>query len=437
MLIAGVSEKIITPDFPAFLTGYPLPLDRYHTDVHDDIKAHCFYLQNRGVRLAIVTLDLCYYSKSRVQIVRRQIEQACGIPAGHIMISTTHTHSGPAPAGIPFGLWDEDREMYPHYLDEVNRQIVAGVQAAMMNVFPAEIAIGHGICGKEQNVGGNRRDKEGLTDPQVWVTAIRDDAKAVRGILVDYALHPTFLHAENRSLSADYPAYIYEYFQKNDPAVIVGFQMGASGNQSSRHFRSGQTFAEARRVGYALASEAQRVLARLEYDSDPQLFSMRADISPALKPIPTPEQAAQDQQNAEKAYQDSVSGHKPYPLQRTLECALIGANRRLLIAQAGEKALDGYRALLPFEIMVLGIGAGRIVGVPCEMFVEFGLRLKQESPCVLTCLATTTNGASNGYLYTQEAFAEGGYEPMVSIFAPEAGDQVIDAALGLLRKECL
>jgi hypothetical protein len=435
MLIAGVSEKIITPDFPAFLTGYPEPLDRYHNDVHDDIKAHCFYLKNHDVRLAIITLDLCYYSKSRVRMVREEIEAVCGIPAANIMISTTHTHSAPAPAGIPFGLWNENREMYPHYLDWINRQIVAGVREAMMQAFPADIAIGHGLCGREQNVGGNRRDKDGPADPEVWTVAIRDDEQRIRGILVNYALHPTFLHAESYSLSADYPCYIYEYFQQKDPAVVVGFQMGASGNQSSRHFRSGQTFEEARRVGHALAREAERVLQTLSFEQDPQLFVRHADLMPALKPIPEPEQALADQQAAELALETARNQDRPYAEQRTLECTLIGANRRLAIARAGSRAYDGYQSLFPFDIMLIGIGSGRIVSVPCEIFVEFGLRLKQESPCRQMYLATVTNGASNGYLFTRESYEEGGYEPLVSIYTPEAGDQVIDTALALLRED--
>jgi hypothetical protein len=50
-------------------------------------------------------------------------------------------------------------------------------------------------------------------------------------------------------------------------------------------------------------------------------------------------------------------------------------------------------------------------------------------------LATVTNGASNGYLFTRESYEEGGYEPLVSIYTPEAGDQVIDTALALLRED--
>ncbi|NLM77149.1 MAG: hypothetical protein GX173_03570 [Ruminococcaceae bacterium] len=434
MLIAGVREKVITPDFPTFMAGYPLPPDRYHSEVHDDIKAHIFYLKNHDVRLAIITVDLCFYTKPRVRKVRQAIEDACGIPAANIMISATHTHSAPVTSGVPFRIAVEKSEMYPHYLDWIDEQLVDGVREAMLNAFPAKIAMGYGHCGSEQNVGGNRRHKDGPADPSVWVTALRDDSDKLRGVLVNYALHPTFLHAESYSITADYPGYVYDYFQKKDPGLVVGFQLGAAGNQSSRHFRSGQTFEEAKRVGYALGAEAERVLDTLTYSADPKLLVRSTEMNPALKPIPTLEEAQEDQQVAEHNLQLSREQNAPYPEQRTLECTLIGANRRLKLAQAGPDAYNGYKSMFPYEIMLIGIGEDRIVSAPCEIFVEFGLRLKKESPAAKTCFGTVTNGSSGGYLYTQESYEEGGYEPLVSIYAPEAGDQVVEKALQLLRE---
>ncbi len=434
MLLAGVCEKVITPDFPTFLSGYPEPLDRYHNEVHDDIKAHCFYLKNRGVQLAIVTLDLLYHSKARVAQLRQEIEKELGIPAANIMVSATHTHSGPAPASLPFGSRDERVEMYPYYLSWVNQQILAGVRAAMLGAFAATIGIGKGHCGKEQNVGGNRRDKDGPADPEVWTVVIRDDLDKVRGILVNYALHPTFLHAHSKSISADYPAFIYEYLQEKYPGVVTGFQIGAAGDQSSRHFRADQTFAEAKRVGTAIGKAAGDLVDSLEYENDPTLFVAKTEIEPDLKPIPTLEDATAGQAKAQLDLETARLNNEPYPYQRTLECTLIGANRRLKLAQIGPNAYDSYQPLFPLEIMLIGIGDARIITVPVEIFVEFGLRLKKESPRAKTIFGSVSNGTSGGYVYTREALAEGGYEPLVSIYAPEAGDRIIKTALELLHQ---
>ena len=434
MLIAGVAESIITPHFPVYLMGYPLPLDRYHKDVHDDLKAHCFFLKNRAVSLVIVTLDLVFYSKRRVRLVREKINRLTDIPLDHIMISATHTHSGPVTASIPFRLWNDEIEMYPDYLDFVDEKIVQGVHKAMLTAFPAVIGSDFGICGREQNVGGNRRHKDGPSDPQVWVTAIKDETDKLRAVLLNYALHPTFLHAENFSITADYPGYIYEYFKKDDSNLVVGFQLGAAGDQSSRHFRSGQTFAEAKRVGYALAAEARRVIEGIEFSQDPVLAVARKMIMPSLKEIPPLAQAEEKQRQAVAALEKSRANAEPYGVQRTLECSLIGAERRLKIAREGENGQAGFQTLFPFEIMVMAIGEVRIAAVPCEIFVKYALRIKRESPSPKTYLATVSNGSSSGYVYTPQAGAEGGYEPLVSIYAPQAGEEVYTAIMELLAE---
>jgi neutral ceramidase len=434
MLYAGVKEKIITPDFPTLLAGYPLPKDRYHNAVNDDLKAHCFYLKNDETEIAIVTLDLISWTKRRAKMVREQINKVCGIKPMNILISATHTHSGPVCGSVPFELWDDRKEMYPYYLDQVSQKIVDGVKEAKESAFSAKIAMGKGHCGKEQGVGGNRRHKDGLADPEVWVTAIKDDNDKLRGVLVNYALHPTFLHAENKTITADYPAYIYEYFQKQDSNIVVGFQNGAAGNQSSRHFRTGQTFEEAKRVGYAIAAEAEKVIADLKFDNNPTLFTDYTEIVPSMKRIPSVEEARATKEEAEKSLENSRKNNEPYAVQRTWECTLIGANGMLRKAEAGKEGLDGWLTNSPFEIFVLGIGENRIVTVPCEIFVEFALRLKKESPYKNTYLASTSNGYGSGYVYTPESLKEGGYEPIGSIYADTVGDEIVDAALELLKK---
>ena len=46
-----------------------------------------------------------------------------------------------------------------------------------------------------------------------------------------------------------------------------------------------------------------------------------------------------------------------------------------------------------------------------------------------------TNGELPGYVYTPDAIGDGGYEVGNSIFAPEAGDEIVKAAEKLLNGE--
>jgi hypothetical protein len=54
-----------------------------------------------------------------------------------------------------------------------------------------------------------------------------------------------------------------------------------------------------------------------------------------------------------------------------------------------------------------------IVGLPGEAFVEYGLKLKSLTRYVVVLLTLANDYI--GYLPTEEAFREGGYEPSVSV----------------------
>lgn len=430
---AGLSEGIITPDFPVLMAGYPEPKDRYHREVHDDLGVHCFYLSSGGVELALISFDLGELSKKRTRAIREGVEKRCGIPAEGVSVSCTHTHSGPVTTTL--SLWNDDRELYPFYLDFITKIALEKMAEAKAGAFEASLSLARGHCGREQGVGGNRRNKDGPADPDVCVLGIREKGGVLRGLLVNYALHPTFLHAESRALSADYPGYIYRYFKEKDPSLVTGFLQGASGNQSSRHFRQGQSFDEAGRAAYAIAAEAERVLAAAPVLEDPPLFAASYGFDPPLYEIPTLEKALAGEKQARREYEEAKGAEKPYPLVRTLECTLIGAEHLLEIARAGDTAVRNIRANSPLEVQIMGIGDYRLVFYSCEIFVEFGLRLKRESPFPLF-FTTCTNGAASGYICTPEAHAEGGYEALWTRYRPETGDMLVDFTLDKLKRLC-
>ncbi len=66
------------------------------------------------------------------------------------------------------------------------------------------------------------------------------------------------------------------------------------------------------------------------------------------------------------------------------------------------------------------------------MFVEFSLDIKRQIPN--TFLMSYTNGELQGYLVTQQAVDEGGYESANAIFqSPESGNLLVQKTLELLK----
>ncbi|MGV3720437.1 MAG: hypothetical protein ACO1SX_05950, partial [Actinomycetota bacterium] len=92
---------------------------------------------------------------------------------------------------------------------------------------------------------------------------------------------------------------------------------------------------------------------------------------------------------------------------------LAGAKRPLSTMEeiyAGETVqMAEYPASVPVLLQAMRIGDLSITAIPCEVFVEIGLELKQKSPIKPTFTVSLANGY-NGYLPTPEHHALGGYE---------------------------
>lgn len=399
--------------------------------------ASCMYLDNSVEKIAFVALDLVKYSKSLVRKARARIEGACGIPGKNVMISCTHTHSGPliSPIINIDGIKKGEEPDYG-YLNEVEDKIVEVVREAVASSFTAKIGVEKGSCGKEQGVGGNRRDPNGLADPEVWVIGIQDSECRWRGCAVKYALHPTLIHGESKVVSADYPCYLRRYLSEIKPGITTLFLQGTSGNQSSRYFRKGQTFSEAKRIGETIAAEANRVMDNMTLAENAELVVQSVEKTIDIREIPPLDKAERAIESARRKLEGLRENKAPYTDIRTAEVNLLGAENQYgyALVRSKKQKIAAVEDELPVEVQVIGIGDGRIVGVQGELFVEYGLLMQSRSPFDKTFVVELANGALPGYLCTREAYREGGYEAGTSLLTGNSGDEIAAAAAELLAK---
>ena len=205
MLKAGMTRADITPPQGLELAGYP-HYPRYNTGSHDPLYATCMYLEDENEAVAMVTLDLLFFSKKHVKEVRRRVEAACGLLGSHVMISCSHTHSGPWASGrLDIESLEAGKEQPLEYVEFLISTITNLITGAKKDAFLAKFAAGAALCGAESGIGGNRRLPGGPHDPLVSVMAVKDGEDTVRGVLVNYTLHPTFIHEWSNVCTADYP----------------------------------------------------------------------------------------------------------------------------------------------------------------------------------------------------------------------------------------
>ena len=421
MLKAGIAIKDISPKKGVEMAGYP-HCPRPNIGVHDPLYCVALHLDNGKESITMLTFDLLYFGKKYCKAIREKM-------GGNIMFTTTHTHSGPWSSTPLASELAEGLDNDPDYIAFLLPAVEECIKEARENTFDAKFATGVGHCGKEQGVGGNRRVKNGVQDDSVNVICVKDMDDKVRGILLNYALHPTFLHTESLWVTADYPAYIRRYLNFAFPDAIFMFAQGTSGNQSSRYHRVGQDFEEAARVGTTLGVEIYHTINNMEFTDDIDILFKNAEVELPIRTYPPLEKAEADMIAARRRFAEMPDDD--YIAKRNAELDMFGRENEFYYSELYAKQGKISDEELPCEVMTLKLGDTLICGMQGEIFVEFGLELKAASPAEKTFVFEVTNGALPGYIFTPEAYDEGGYEVGTSIFTREAGAMITDAIKAL------
>jgi hypothetical protein len=434
-LRVGVSKREINPHKPMFLVGYP-HVPRTSTGIHDPLFASAFYLSNGKQEILLIALDILYISAATTRRCREAIQKACGIPAECILISATHTHSGPVT--VDFLMWEEDPvvpPVDPDYLEFFVRQIVSVGITAKEEATPAQLAIART---EVSGVGGNRLANGGTMDHEVGLFYARRaaDARPI-GLAMIYGMHPTVMHEDSKLVSSDFPGFARLQIEEDLPGITVVYHNGPCGNLSPRYDVTGQTFAEAERLGRRLGTAAVAAIRSLDdqaFQDRVSLDAQQALVNLPERRFPSVEEAEAGLVKAREQYERlkrEGAGHGPV---RTAECAVFGAEEAVTLAKAQasgrvQKLLDAY---LPVEVQVLRIGETFLVGLPCEIFVEYGLDLKQRASGQAFVISMA-NGELQGYIVTPEAEVAGGYEAAFSMFRSDGGRIMLDAAVELMQ----
>ncbi len=437
MLKAGIVRKDITPPQGLELAGYP-HYPRYNTGAHDPLYATCMYLENDGVAVAMVTLDLLFFSKKHVLETRKRVEKTCNIPGSHVMISCSHTHSGPWASGrLDIESLEAGKEQPAEYVETLIQSIVDIITDAKENAFKAAFTSGTALCGAESGIGGNRRMPGGPHDPLVSVMAVKDETNAVRGMFVNYTLHPTFIHEWSNVCTADYPCYLKLQLEDMEPGVIVGFTQGTSGNQSSRYYRQGESYDEAERVGRILGKAAHTVLDKAQWVTELPIQVANSELELELRDFGTEEALMEQVAHDEAIYKELYAKYgdskvrEEYYLWQNANLKLLGSEDQLGYVRMRKQGIkvELLEDEAPAEIQIFRLGGTCVVGFPGEAFVEFGLYIKATAGFGMVVVNELTNGCLPGYMYTPESLVTGGYETDTSMLGEKFGCNMVKKVL--------
>jgi len=197
----------------------------------DSLTAKALVLSNGTTKAAIIKIDAIGVDRA----MRDELEQTAktlGIPAGNLIVTATHTHSGPGAVGhhALFTLIAMDCLHDPTY-----KAMLAGVTKALTQadaaLQPARVGIG---SVEEKNVSNNRMGRPGVFDPTLGLIKVVE-AKTDKPIaaLMNYAVHGTCLGASNMLFSADLMGYAERDLEKKLGGVAL-FVNGTEGDVSPK-----------------------------------------------------------------------------------------------------------------------------------------------------------------------------------------------------------
>jgi len=461
-LRAGAASVVITPPVGVDLVGYGGRQKGSH-GVHDDLHAKALVLDNGEVQLAMVTLDLIGLDYSAVRQVRADIAARTDIPADHVLITCSHTHSGPLPASAEpqrprlGGLlgWEADEEWTATLL----KKLAGAVDMAWRRKQPAQIGIGQG---QVDSISYNRR--RGYTtgrpiDPEVGVLLVTDMQEAPLAIVMNFACHAVIMRDNNYLISADYPGAAMALVERCYPGAVALFAQGCCGNIDPLPLLWGE-FVNVERVGTILGAEVLKVVNELlagvrnGYGSpvDELIHEVPMEVASELMTVPLMEQPdveraqaiLEEQQRllAEVRERGPQPRRRPYFHSLAVDEELSEGTAKAYVKWAEtlvEMARAGVSVPEPeAEVQVMTVGPARIAGLSGEIFLELGQRIKRAFAGSPVFVLGYANGTV-GYVPTREAFEERGYEVTIAQRArvlpllPGAGEMMADKAIGLLK----
>lgn len=425
--LAGYSRVCITPQESVPLAGYGNTSKRMSESVSSDLCCTCVaFTDESGESALVVTNDLILTQASWALAARQSMAEATGVKLDHILVSATHTHSGP-------DMGNTDHESILNYRANMVTWMTQAAVAAMADRAPAQFFVGrtriekvnfvrHYVLDDGSYCGDNFGNTAGRTyvgstteaDRNMQILKIaREGARDI--IMVNWQTHP---HREGGGKKT------------NITADIVGAMRDAMEAQLDCHFAyfSG--------AGGNINSRSR--IKELNLDGD-YLVCGQYMAEHAIAALPSLVPAATGAVQAENRIFVSDTDHTMDHL------AEIGLQLRQEWERTGDHAAcreagkpygihSPYHALAIYSkskqprtkdipLITLSVGDIAFVGAPYEMFDTNGMQIKWGSAFASTFVCTCCNDYV-GYIPSAYGYAHGCYEADCTPIAPGMGEKL-------------
>ncbi len=421
LLEASAPRRLRLARFRADVTpalGEPLIWVTPAAKVEDPLWAKGVILEGGGARYVLCAVDWCGLGGATHLLFRRRLAAAAGTEVARVAVQAVHQHTAPYIDGDAYRLLEKlpapPLRMSARFLEEVTSRLAQAARDAVARLeFFDRIGTGQAPVERVASArrvfdqgkllvrySGSGKDSamaalpEGPIDPMLRTVTLARGAKPLVRLLY-YATHPQTFCCDGR-VSGDFVSAAREAVERRDGAFQVYFT-GCAGDVTVGKYNDGSLEARG------------KLAARLQQAIEAAIASTR------LSPV-------------------GALGW------RTAELVLPPRPRPSAAAPRSPEAI--YRAAIPqafaarhspLEASALELGQVRILHLPGEPMLEFQ-RFAQTLRPENFVTAAGYGDISPGYLCTDRAFEEGGYEPSAANAGPGTEARVKAAIRKLLER---
>lgn len=412
-LFAGAVEVDITPPVGVAMAGYGARKQN-STGIHDPLYGRALYLELDSSQFLLLTCDLIGVDLNFTTKLRQDINQALDIPSDHIMVSCSHTHSGPQ-GFLP------DQPVHVSSRDDGLREITHRklLGAAKWAVSAAEPVNLYFYDLNLKGIGKNRNNpEEGPIDPELSVLRINKDTGEPLAVLYNYGCHPTIMGHDNLLITADLPGGARRALKNHFPDCVFIFTNGASGDVSTRFTRKEQRFSEVDRLGKILASGVLQGMMKSEPIEVSEISATRIQLELPQRTLPPEDEIKATIEELQHKIKQLKEQSAPHGEIRKVVTQLEGAEGQLVM---GNTQIDP--SFFSTELQFFHIGPLFLAAIPGEPFSQTILDIKAECSPTKTMVISYANDIK-GYFPDQRAIENNTYEALISPYDRRVADLI-------------
>ena len=380
MVGAAVTEVPVAAGTP--MSGFAARTEP-NAGVHDPLTVLALVIEDA----CWLTIDVCGLDEATCL----RIQEAAPLPTTRVIVSATHTHSGPCSMTDRLGHAD------PAFVEALCRAAMETCTEAINNREECSVSF---AAISRLGIAHNRRHPGVPIDPALQVMAFTGSSGSVAAWLLQFPCHPVVLGADNRLISADYQGFARQSLETHVPGSVALFLTGAAGDVNTGHspessyFQGSsptRTFAEAERIGETLGKAGRSAQIAAARPARP-FAVVTANIELELAVL-------------DEASPDALANRWGHQAVR----AASGEQALMRIWSDWALAQDGTAELRwAGTVAVMRIADILLVALPGEPFLAAAEQI-QRAFAVPVIVAGYSNGCP-GYFPTAAEYDRGGYE---------------------------